>query len=533
LIGIDIFRPERRNKKMPKFNGNPSIGKKVESHPDITSNYEGGVAFKTNAKNELYLRAATWLVGEPKFYGDKATETEDIKALIAQVSKQDPEFIFKLASYLRNEMYLRSAPMFLTVEGLTNPEAKKYVRWWMPFIIKRADELSEMLSCFINKNGEIGSNGKASLPNQFKLGIADSFHNFGEYDFGKYKMDDKSVKLSDVLRLTHPVPDTPEKSELFKKIRTGTLAVPETWETVISAKGNNKEAWNEVIPKMGYMAKLRNLRNIAQAKADLDSVLKHLTNPKAVANSKQFPYRFLSAYKMIEDAGENIDPFDSKKILNALETAMSISVSNIPNLGGRTLVSVDNSGSMQSPVSERSKIERREIGAVMGAMANGFCEAAVASAFGTRFMTVNISGKSILGDAKKILMSDTDSATNGYLVFKYLVDNRLLTDRVMIFTDEQLWDTDGRYGAFGSQDSLYKWFLKYKTMQPKVRLYLFDLAGYGTVQIPDTEPNVAIIGGFSDRIFDFIKRFEEDRSKVLEAIEKYNPIPEIVQEEES
>lgn len=535
--------------EMPKFNRVSSIGDKVESHPDLTSNYEGGIAFKTNPKSELYLRCSTWLVGEPKFYGDAKTETEDIKALIAQVSKQDPEFIFRLASYLRNEMYLRSAPMFLTVEGLANPDSKRFVRFWMPMIIKRADELSEMLSCFINRNGEIGSNGKASLPNQFKMGLADSFHSFNEYDFGKYKMSDKTVKLSDVLRLVHPKPQNSEESELFKRIRSDTLAIPETWETVISAKGNNKDAWNEVIPKMGYMAKLRNLRNIAQAGADIESVLAHLTNPKAVANSKQFPYRFLSAYKMIEDAGTHnpfrrdedlsekapIDPFVKKQILNALETAMSLSVQNVPNLGGRTLVSVDNSGSMESAVSERSKIERREIGAVMGAMAHGFCDAAVASAFGTRFMTINISGKSILGDAKKILESDTDSATNGYLVFKYLVDNKLLTDRVMIFTDEQLWDTNARYsGLFGSgsQESLYKWFLKYKQMQPNVRLYLFDLAGYGSVQIPDTEPNVAIIGGFSDRVFDFIKRFEEDKSKVLEAIEKYDPLYKRSEEEE-
>jgi hypothetical protein len=103
----------------------------------------------------------------------------------------------------------------------------------------------------------------------------------------------------------------------------------------------------------------------------------------------------------------------------------------------------------------------------------------------------------------------------------------------MIFTDEQLWDTDNRYNLFGSQQSLYEWFLKYKAMQPNIRLYLFDLAGYGSVQIPDSEPNVAIIGGFSDRIFDFIKRFEEDKSKVLEAIEHYDPVaPKEVEEDE-
>ena len=507
---------------MVKYNVKPSVENTVMNHPDRVSNYEGGVAFKTSEKNELYLRCATWLVAEPKFYGDTVTETSAIEALIASISEADPEFVPRLAAYLRNEMYLRSAPQFLMVEALKNKASRALIRKWVPSIVARADEITEALSIFIAKNGQIGKSGKGSLPRQFKLGLGDSFYNFTEYQFAKYKMDDKAVKLSDAIRVIHPKPRSVTESELYKRIRTNTLKIPETWETVISAKGNNKDAWNEVISQMGYMAKLRNLRNIANADADLESVLTHLTSEKAVRNSKQFPFRFYSAWKMMDELN---DPFKADKIRRALEKAMELSVANIPHLKGRTLVSADVSGSMQSPISERSKVQRIEVACIMTAMAGGFSDMGLSSVFGTDFVPVPVIGH-IIADAQRFMSTSTNGmSTNGYKVFEYLEVKRIPVDRVMIFTDCQLWDSTGRtYWGSGDQ-SLYQHYLTYKrSVNPNVKLYLFDLAGYGTVQIPDNEPNVVNIGGWSDRVFEFIKFFEEDKTKALAMVERYAPL---------
>ena len=45
------------------------------------------------------------------------------------------------------------------------------------------------------------------------------------------------------------------------------LAVPETWETQVSARGNKAEVWEELLDhnKLPFMAMLRNLRNMLQA----------------------------------------------------------------------------------------------------------------------------------------------------------------------------------------------------------------------------------------------------------------------------
>lgn len=42
------------------------------------------------------------------------------------------------------------------------------------------------------------------------------------------------------------------------------IEIPKTWETLLSAKGNNAETWTDLIlnHKLPYMALMRNLRNI-------------------------------------------------------------------------------------------------------------------------------------------------------------------------------------------------------------------------------------------------------------------------------
>jgi len=130
----------------------------------------------------------------------------------------DPEYIMKLASYARNEMYLRSAPMFMLVEGAQYDMVKPFIRKWVPHIIKRADELTEVIALFISKHGQIGSGGTASLPASLKKGIADSFHNFDAYQFAKYDRDGE-VKLKDVLRLVHPKPKNDVQALLNSRVQ--------------------------------------------------------------------------------------------------------------------------------------------------------------------------------------------------------------------------------------------------------------------------------------------------------------------------
>ena len=151
--------------------------------------------------------------------------------------------------------------------------------------------------------GITGTKKLNKLSKQIQKGLSDAFNRFDEYQFAKYNSN-AEVKLRDALFLVHPKAKDESQQTIFNKIAANELAVPYTWETELSALGQVKyenenakaEAfkmkWEELIDsgKIGYMALMRNLRNIVEAKvstAHVRKVCDFLSNEKAVANSKQ------------------------------------------------------------------------------------------------------------------------------------------------------------------------------------------------------------------------------------------------------
>jgi hypothetical protein len=525
---------------MAKLNPKANIRRAVQSEPTRTTNYEGGVAFTMNDKLRLYTRVASCLVGEPKFYKEVDEETGRITADnqddlllkdLATVARLEPEFILKLAAYARNNLYLRTIPTVMLVEASLIPETKPFVRRYAPFIIKRADELTEAMAYLQAKIGNIGSKSpKGSMPAALKKGLADSFHNFDAYQFGKYNRDG-AVKLKDVLKVVHPKPLNDAESALFLSIKDETLASPETWETVISGKGSTKENWESIIPKMPYMATLRNLRNFLEKGVDADSlriVLARLSDPEQVKRSKQFPFRYFSAYREIENVGS---PYTTKT-LDTLETALDISVANLPRFAGTTFITADNSGSMSAPLSAKGSVRREDVANLLMAISNALCEFPICSIFGDDFKVKNMSQRNgAIANMRTIRNDEVGSSTNAYKAFDYLINNRIKVDRIILFSDMQCYDSSHRAYTlmssynYGYESNIAASFRKYKTtVNPKVYLYSIDLAGYGTSQTPENEPNVMTIAGWTEKILNFIPIFESDKATAVQAIDNYKPI---------
>src|SRR5205814_7197472 len=121
--------------------------------------------------------------------------------------------------------------------------------------------------------------------------------------------------------------------------------------------GMDAEAWEVVIPSMGVMALVRNLRNFDQAgisELAIEHVIAKVADAGEVARARLFPYQVWAAYKH--------SPSDNWK--RALGRTLEVTVSNVPALDG-TLVVIDTSGSMQATVSGRSTMSRVEVAAVM------------------------------------------------------------------------------------------------------------------------------------------------------------------------
>ena len=85
---------------------------KMGSKAKQTVNYEGEKACVLTPQLELYAAVATAALGD-QFYEKATDKLQRLRELIAN---NDAEFVAKLAVYAREQMYLRSVPLVLTVE---------------------------------------------------------------------------------------------------------------------------------------------------------------------------------------------------------------------------------------------------------------------------------------------------------------------------------------------------------------------------------------------------------------------------------
>lgn len=506
-------------------------------------NFEGDVAFKISPEMELYSIACASML-QPTFYVPNTNDQLNrIKSLIKKV---DPFFVAQLAIYVRERMYLRTMPLVLTVELAKIQSGSNLIRRLTKRVVQRADEITELMAYYVKANkhepkfremkgGHVVEKKLYKLSNQIRKGLADIFESgkFDEYQYAKYNRDTE-IKLRDILFLTHPKPRDTEMEVLFGKIANNNLDTPYTWETELSKAGqedkSKKAVWEDLIlsGKLGYMALLRNLRNILKEDVSnvlVDKVAGRIGDPKEVRKSKQLPFRYLSAYRMLGgdpriqrgwDTSDNVSGLENKlfqpDIMKALEKAVLTSVENMPVFENENvLIATDVSSSMWSPVSQKSVINMYDIGALLAMLAQTRCDNAVVGMFGDSWKVLDdLPMDNVLQATNDIYKREGEVgySTNGYKVLEWALKHREDFDRIMMFTDGQMWDSDGRFGGSGS-GKINKLWKEYKKEVPNCKLYLFNLSSYGQSPLDLKGDDVYLISGWSDKIFNVLANLEK------------------------
>lgn len=482
-----------------------------------TLNHEGSLAFRMTPEMELYSAAVTSSLSG-NFYESPKDLVERIASLVGRV---DPEFVAKLAVYTRTVMNLRSVPLLLLVELAKVHSGDDLVSRAVAATVLRADEITELLMCYQWRNPSSGVKKLGKLSRQIQKGLKESFNRFDEYQFAKYDRKNTEVRLRDALFLVHPKAKDAARQEIFDKIAAGTLQVPYTWETRLSALGQTRfetpeakreavrSLWEELLDsgKLGYMALLRNLRNILQAEVSeshVERLLERLADPEQVADSKQLPFRFLSAYIEVQAVKS---PY-SARVQSALEAAVKASVVNMKGFDSstRVLVAADVSGSMQRPVSGNSTVQYHDIGLLLAMLLRSKCASVVSGMFGDIWKVVDLPKDSILANTLELRQRKDEVGffTNGFKVIDWLTENQERMDKVMIFTDCQMWDSDHKHGCYRFERLVKDSWHRYKEFCPEAKLYLFELSGYGQTPLDLVEPDVYLIAGWSEKVFDVL-----------------------------
>ena len=507
------------------------------------TNFMGGNSFELNALDTLKMVTASSIFGEPSYYRngefDDARITDGIyyvnelikelsvlddskfsgkntssimEQVIDEALAEDFGAVLDWAVELRKNYLMRLNPQIIMVRAAQHPNRVGFnkanpnkFRDAERLVMSRADEPASQLTYFLYKNKT-----KNNLPNILKRSWAEKLSSLNAYQVSKYK--NTGLGMIDVVRVSHA-----HSSVLDELMKTGTVTVSEeekTWENLKSEGKTWKEILNTI--KLGHMALLRNLRNIFTelTDSDRDLAIKLLDELKAgVLEGKQFPFRYFSAYRAVENENKvNFQPL----ILDALEECMDISLDNMPKIAGKTMALTDNSGSAWGTIpTEYGSIKVAEIDNLSAVIVAMLSDEGYVGVFGDRLTIVPIKKRDgVLSQMKAINKKGQTvggATENGiWLFWDKAIKNAEHWDNVFIYSDMQAGH-GGLYGinpqdyvqyscGHGRYIDVIKMVNTYRSkIFSKVNVFSIQTAGYTNVVIPEYAYRTNVMYGWTGK----------------------------------
>ncbi len=376
--------------------------------------HEGAHAAPMSPEQALRRSVMSCLLWEREFYENGTAIADRIEQLCQQVS---PKVIAALAIEARHKMHLRHVPLLLLASLAKLAPGTSLVSDTIETTIARADEITELLAIYWRR-------GKCPLSAQLKRGLARAFRKFSTYQLAKYNRA-KAIRLRDVMFLVHAKPESESQVNAFRDLANKTLSAPDTWEVALSAGADKRETFTRLLTTgdLGYLALLRNLRNMAESEVNPDLICEAILAGKGA--HQVLPFRYVAAVRA------------APQFANELDHAMQKAIERLPLLSGTTLVLADVSGSMDDPLSARSDLSRLDAAAALASLING-----------SRLRVFTFSEKVVecapwrgLAGISEITNSQNHSGTYlGQALRTVCAATNNCWDRLIIITDEQSHD---------------------------------------------------------------------------------------------
>ena len=382
--------------------------------------HEGAQGPRFSVEQRLSRSVMSCLLWEKGFYEDGVEIGLRIQELGAQVK---PQFLADLAIRAREEERLRHVPLLLCSVLARTGSGTSLVSETIERVIQRPDELGEFLAIHAKVNGVGVDAVKPVLSNQMRKGLARAFRKFDEYQLAKYDRAGAGISLRDVLFLSHPNPQSKEQADIWKRLIDGELKTPDTWEVSLSAGADKKESFTRLIQskKLGYLALLRNLRNMMDAGVDQEMVGEAIVARRGA--QRVLPFRFIAAAR----ACPQMEPWLDRALIQAVEEQ--------PKFPGVTAILVDVSQSMDANLSDKSQVTRQDVACAL---------AAIVPSDNKRVFSFSNELKEVAprqGMALIDAINSSQSHSGTYLggAVRQLVD-KVPCDRLIVVTDEQSHD---------------------------------------------------------------------------------------------
>lgn len=491
-----------------------SIAKKLfGSLRPNTVNKDNYPAF-TRSVEEQYLQTLLTNTMSNTFYADQNELVAEAAQLHHEMADANPTFMAKAIVFARNEGFMRLQPLFgLAILSQYRPDL--FARIFLQ-VIRIPSDLSDFLTILSGLGRGEGGRAVKRQVNRFLATVS-------EYWAMKYNGHGRGYSLGDAIATAHPKPQDLKQQALFRYLRgqeANLALLPQVealenlklsttekdqiawiehgklpYETVTGAIKLSKAVWEALLYQMPTFALLRHMNALLRAgvlenKQNLDYVIHRITDKQALRKAKIMPFRLATAFRQVEHSD----------LRDALREATDLTFDNLPELGERTAIFLDISGSMNG--------QYLEIGSVF---ALALYKKTQGNSLFWLFDTDVVDAKpsrmdSILTQAAQI---HARGGTDTGAPVRKLIQERKKVDQIIIITDEQQ----------NSGSSFYEELKRYRSkVNRDVKAFIVDIAPYRYAMIPVQDPQTFYIYGWSDTVLAFIAQSVQGYSTLVERV---------------
>ena len=483
-------------------------------------NHAGGLAYARTNEQALAQLAATGCLNRT-FY---MNEQDQLQKLIDLARTVDPRFLAQTAIHARTEGFMKDTPAALmAVLSKRDPVLFRQA-------FGRVIDTGKMVRTFVQimRSGAVGRQSLGTGPKRMVQGWlnAASDREILSANVGQ------DPSLADVIKMVHPKARDAQRNALFAWVvgrpvdtallpvqvrqylafQAGSAEVPDVPFQMLASLPLTVQQWADIALSGGWHMVRMNLNTflrhgVFELPGMAEKIAARLADARAIGKARVFPYQLLAAYK-------HADPALPHVVIEALQDAMEIAVGNVPKLPGVTVVCPDVSGSMTwaSVTGHRkgstSKVRCIDVAGLIAASVLRQNRQAIVLPFEHDVVDVRLNARDTVMTNARMLASVGGGGTACSAPIARLIQMRTRVDTVIMVSDNESW-ADGRHRWNKGTPLMAEWE-RLKKRNPNARLVCMDLTPNHTTPAHD-RPDVLNIGGFSDRAFDLIQAFAQDR----------------------
>ncbi|UZA29744.1 RNA-binding protein [Moraxella bovis] len=478
------------------------------------------------------------------------TGGEQIGEVIDLAHKIDNAFLAKLALYARQHALMKDTPVVLLAILCVKADGQPFAKAIFKDIVNNGKQLRNFVQ--VMRGGAVG---RKSLGNFAKNLVNEWLLTASDRQFINANIGNKPT-LRDVIRLSHPKPFDDKSEALIKWALQKDFNynhLPPLARSLLDFQKDNQQPLPDLPIEWlmsldlttEHWAGLAKQGSWQMVRMNLNTFVRHgvfgvdgmaqmladkLADEQAVKHARAFPYQLYATWQALGDDVPAV-------IKNALKTAMSHALANVPRLDGQIAIGVDVSGSMHSPVmgyrrGATSQVRCIDVASLFASAMKVANPTAMIMPFDTRLHQVidfndnisQITGKKPFSVRLKSAFGKADTAqtppavdvlalaerlakfggggTHTALPLAELNRQKAKIDVMIYFSDNESW-ADEQSGR-GTQ-MMKEWRILKKRC-PNAKLICVDLQPYTSSQAKNGN-DVLNVGGFGDNVFKVIEAF--------------------------